>query len=92
MQTPIKDRTPRLVDLPTVARTFHDEGYEQTIIGELARAGRDTPYEEVVAGLAVNGLTHVAKTPNDHSWRLVTAGGKWYFYYTDYSPRIEEPR
>ena len=92
MQQPINDRTPHEVDLRTVARTFYDEGYPQSLIGELSRAGRDTTMEEVAAGLAMNGLTHVAKTPNDHSWRLVTAGGRWYFYFTDYSPRVEEVR
>lgn len=88
MQQPINDRTPREVDLRTVARTFHDEGYPQSLIGELSRAGRS----ETDPSRAINGLTHTKQGPNDHYWRLVTAGGKWYFYFTDYSPRIEEAR
>lgn len=90
MQQPINDRTRREVDRETVVRTLSDEGYEQAerLVAELTEAGRAVtdPNE------AATGYTHAKQGPNDHYWRLVTAGGRWYFYFTDYSPRVEEAR
>jgi len=63
----------REIDRETAWTIWSVEGYDRWTFVLTERESRERTFKNC------SGYTHAKDAPNDHYWRLVAVGGRWYF-------------